>query len=53
MWSALDEIISQEGVTHLEIFENVRRLKKAEVGFTAALRSFLLSYYIKKVAVEK
>ena len=45
MWDALNEITNLEGCTVHDICAIVHDKKEKSVGFTAALRVFLLHYY--------
>jgi len=45
MWDALNEITQLEGCTVHDICAMVHDKKEKSVGFTAALRVFLLHYY--------
>lgn len=52
MWDALDLIIKKEKVPPANLFEHIDQAKKKNAAFTAALRSWILSYFVRKAGLK-
>lgn len=48
MWRALDIIIKEEKIIPALLFDQISKTKRRDAAFTAALRSSILLYFIKK-----
>lgn len=48
MWHALDLIVKKEKIIPAYLFDQISQAKKKNAAFTAALRSWVLSYFVKK-----
>lgn len=51
MWASLDEILKNENIDRSPLFDQIAKLKSPDSAFTAALRSFILSYYKRQGSV--
>ncbi len=52
MWCALDLIVKKEKVLPANLFERIDRAKKKNAAFTAALRSWILSYFVSRSGLK-
>lgn len=52
MWASLDKILIDENVDRSCLFEQIALRKNPDAAFTAALRSFILSYYKRRGGAE-